>query len=178
MRGTRFKSESWEVRNCAQNASQHHFDCFLKDCWILKSSCSLRSPIHAILRCTRILSPEFGVYNMISSFSGNLDSAPLRFIKLCSTDWLESLMTKKYTRWCNQRPIVYSLWIIKLMNSACNKLNKLRFQSCSVRCEMSCMVMKKCKSAQSHYYFTIPRSTVFVCVHARVCALGVILNVW
>ena len=44
--GTRLKFESWKVKNHTQNASQQHFYCFLKDIWILKSDCSLKSPIH------------------------------------------------------------------------------------------------------------------------------------
>ena len=47
MSGTRLKFESWKVGNHTQNASQNHFYCFLKDIWILKSSCSLKSPTHA-----------------------------------------------------------------------------------------------------------------------------------
>ena len=47
MGGTRLKFESWKVKNHTQNASQHHFYCFLKDIWTLKSDGSLKSPIHA-----------------------------------------------------------------------------------------------------------------------------------
>ena len=38
--------ETW--KNQAQNASQRHFHCFLKDIWILKSGCSLKSPTHTM----------------------------------------------------------------------------------------------------------------------------------
>ena len=50
MGGTRLKSESSKVRNHTHNASQHHFYCFLKDIWMLKSGCSLKKkqpPTHA-----------------------------------------------------------------------------------------------------------------------------------
>ena len=43
--GTRLKFEPWKVRIHTQNAPQSHSKCFLKDIWILKSSCSLKSPI-------------------------------------------------------------------------------------------------------------------------------------
>ena len=43
---TRSKFESWKVRVHTQNASQSHLHCFLKDIWILKSGCSLKSPTH------------------------------------------------------------------------------------------------------------------------------------
>ena len=42
MGGTRFKFESWNT----PNASQRYFYCFLKEIWILKYSCSLKSLIH------------------------------------------------------------------------------------------------------------------------------------
>ena len=47
MGGTRLKSESWKIRIHTKNASWRHFSLFLKDFWILKSSCSLKSPTHA-----------------------------------------------------------------------------------------------------------------------------------
>ena len=43
MGGTGLKFESWKVENPPQNASQHYLQCFLKEIWILKSSCSLKS---------------------------------------------------------------------------------------------------------------------------------------
>ena len=48
MGGTGLKSESWRVKDHIQNTSQQHFDCFLKEIWILESSCSLGSPTHAL----------------------------------------------------------------------------------------------------------------------------------
>ena len=51
MGGTRSKYKPWKVRIHTQNASQRHFYCFLKDIWILKSSCSLKSPTHALIWC-------------------------------------------------------------------------------------------------------------------------------
>ena len=43
---TRLKFESCRAKYHTQNASQQHFCCFLNDIWILKSSCSLKSPTH------------------------------------------------------------------------------------------------------------------------------------
>ena len=43
----RLKFESWKVKTNTQNASQRHFYCFLKEIWILKSSCSWKSPTRA-----------------------------------------------------------------------------------------------------------------------------------
>ena len=51
MNRTRLKFESWQVRIHFQNASQNHFYCFLKDIWILKSGCSLKSPTYEYLYC-------------------------------------------------------------------------------------------------------------------------------
>ena len=48
MSGTGFPFEPWKVKMHTQNASQHHFDCSLKDIWILKSSCTLKSPTHEL----------------------------------------------------------------------------------------------------------------------------------
>ena len=47
MGGTKLKFESWKVRIHNQNASQKHFCCFLKNIWILKAGCHLKSPNHA-----------------------------------------------------------------------------------------------------------------------------------
>ena len=41
--------KSLKVRNYTQNAYQHHFHCFLKAIRVLKSSCCLKSPTHAII---------------------------------------------------------------------------------------------------------------------------------
>ena len=41
--------ESWQVRIYIQNTSKSHFYCFLKDILTLKSSCSLKSPTHAVV---------------------------------------------------------------------------------------------------------------------------------
>ena len=49
MGGTRFKFESWRVRNRTQNAHWYHFYRFLIHIWILKSGCSLKSPTHAFI---------------------------------------------------------------------------------------------------------------------------------
>ena len=49
--GTGLTSESWKVKNGTKNASQNLFFFFLKDIWILKSSCSLKSPTHALIWC-------------------------------------------------------------------------------------------------------------------------------
>ena len=38
-------------KNHTQSASQHHFYCFLKAIWILKSGCSLKSPTQAKIKC-------------------------------------------------------------------------------------------------------------------------------
>ena len=46
--GTRLKFESWKRRNHTQNASQSRNYCFVKDIWILKPGCSLKSPTHDI----------------------------------------------------------------------------------------------------------------------------------
>ena len=43
---TRLKFESWTLRIHTQNATQSHFYCFVKNTWILKSGCSLKSPTH------------------------------------------------------------------------------------------------------------------------------------
>ena len=42
------KCESSKVTDHKHNASQHHFYWFLKETWLLKSSCSLTSPTHAV----------------------------------------------------------------------------------------------------------------------------------
>ena len=36
-------NDSWKVKNHTQNASGHHFYCFLKEIWILKPACNLKS---------------------------------------------------------------------------------------------------------------------------------------
>ena len=46
--GTGIKSESWQVKNHTKNASKYHLNCFLRAIWILKSGCSLESPIHVM----------------------------------------------------------------------------------------------------------------------------------
>ena len=48
MGGTALTFESWKAQNHIQNASQHHFCCFLREIWILKSGCSQKSPIHGV----------------------------------------------------------------------------------------------------------------------------------
>ena len=52
---TGLKSEPWKVKNHILNASQHHFYCFLKEIWILKSGCSWESPTHAHCSHTKYL---------------------------------------------------------------------------------------------------------------------------
>lgn len=47
MCGTGLKSEYRKVESHPQNASQHHFCCFLKEIGILKYDCSKKSPTHA-----------------------------------------------------------------------------------------------------------------------------------
>ena len=46
MGGPSLKLECWKVRFHAQTTFQSHFYCSLKDIWVLKSSCGLKSPIH------------------------------------------------------------------------------------------------------------------------------------
>ena len=45
MGGTALKFKSWKVQNHIQNASQHHYYCFLIEIWILKSGFSWKSPM-------------------------------------------------------------------------------------------------------------------------------------
>ena len=49
--GTMLKFESWKVRNHIQNASHHHFYCFLKAVRILKSGCGLKIPLTSVTVC-------------------------------------------------------------------------------------------------------------------------------
>ena len=55
MGGTGLKFESWKVIIHTQNASECHFDCSLKDTWILKSGCSLKCPSHADTTTTTLM---------------------------------------------------------------------------------------------------------------------------
>ena len=71
MSETRLQCESWKVRLYTQNAFQSPpppppflnsiFYCFLKEIWILKSGCSLRSPIHATTTKTNWGSPSISL---------------------------------------------------------------------------------------------------------------------
>ena len=54
MGGTGLKFESRQGKNHTQSAPQRHFYCFLKEIWILRSGCSLKSPIRATERFVQL----------------------------------------------------------------------------------------------------------------------------
>ena len=77
MGGTGLKFETWKVKNHTQNASHHHFYCFLKEIWILKSSYGLKRPIHGKIIMPTVLP---AVEEFWSRAEARLDRLPPRLL--------------------------------------------------------------------------------------------------